>query len=165
MRVVITPLTRLLFGTLLLLSPSTLRAQQSPQRNPQGALQAFMLTSTYGVIVGTLTGLASLAFYEKPSEKSRNIAIGASLGLYVGILLGAYIVYVPALGSFSSSSQKETLDQDPIRLDSGWLHPSPQSGGPEGHLYGSLPVRPSSWTPWMNWDRERGTQLGVVYNF
>ena len=55
------------------------------------ASRVFLLTSTYGVLVGTLTGLASLAFYEEPGTHKKNIALGASLGLYTGILLGSYI--------------------------------------------------------------------------
>lgn len=55
------------------------------------ASRVFLLTSTYGVLVGTLTGLASLAFYEEPGLHRRNIALGASLGLYTGILLGGYV--------------------------------------------------------------------------
>ncbi len=48
-----------------------------------------MLSVTgYGVAAGTLLGVASLAF----DTEARAIAIGASLGLYAGILFGAYIV-------------------------------------------------------------------------
>lgn len=53
----------------------------------------FMLTSTYGVMAGSLTGLASLAFYGSPGDHLRNIAVGASIGLYAGIFLGAYLIY------------------------------------------------------------------------
>ena len=52
-----------------------------------------MLTSTFGVMAGTLTGLASLAFYKSPGDHLRNVSVGASLGLYTGIFLGAYLVY------------------------------------------------------------------------
>ena len=53
----------------------------------------FLTTSTYGVMAGSLVGLASLTFYRQPGKRLRNVAIGASLGLYTGLLLGAYMVY------------------------------------------------------------------------
>lgn len=68
----------------------------SPVREARAASQearVFLLTSTYGVMAGSLTGLASLAFYSKPSAHMRNVAVGASLGLYMGIALGAYLLY------------------------------------------------------------------------
>lgn len=42
----------------------------------------------YGVVAGTLLGTATLAF----GGKGRNIAKGASLGLYAGLIFGAYVV-------------------------------------------------------------------------
>ncbi len=121
-------------------APKMARAQEA---RPSGALQAFMLTTTYGVIAGSLTGLASLAFYEKPGDHTRNIAVGASLGLYVGLLLGAYVVYFPALKSSSSDdSDDDRNSDDPINLRS-----------------------ERSSLPWINWDPQRGAQLGLVYNF
>jgi hypothetical protein len=54
----------------------------------------FVMSCTYGVLAGTLVGAASLAFADKPSEKLYRVARGASLGLYTGILLGIYVVYV-----------------------------------------------------------------------
>ena len=53
----------------------------------------FMLSATYGTLAGTLVGAASLAFSERPGENLNQVARGASLGLYVGILLGLYVVY------------------------------------------------------------------------
>lgn len=66
-----------------------------PSRPAQAASKSkiFVMTSTYGVLTGTLAGLASLAFYGNPGEHTRNMAMGASLGLYAGIALGLYIVY------------------------------------------------------------------------
>jgi hypothetical protein len=60
----------------------------------------FMMSCTYGVLAGTLVGAASLAFVDKPGDNINRIARGASLGLYAGILLGVYVVYiVPGLES------------------------------------------------------------------
>lgn len=52
------------------------------------------MSCTYGVLAGTLIGAASLAFVDRPSENLNKVARGASIGLYIGILLGAYVVYV-----------------------------------------------------------------------
>lgn len=53
----------------------------------------FLMSITYGTLAGALLGTASLAFTDKPGDKLQRIARGASLGLYFGILLGAYVVY------------------------------------------------------------------------
>ena len=44
--------------------------------------------AAYGTVCGALLGTASLAF----DAPGRSVAIGASLGLYTGILFGSYIV-------------------------------------------------------------------------
>lgn len=53
-------------------------------------MSEFLKDCAYGTGAGALVGLASLAFEDKPSEKSNNIARGASLGLYAGIAYGIY---------------------------------------------------------------------------
>lgn len=58
----------------------------------------FIMACTYGVLAGTLVGAASLAFTSQPGQNLQLVARGASLGLYAGILLGVYVVYiVPSL--------------------------------------------------------------------
>lgn len=52
------------------------------------------MSCTYGVMAGTLVGTATLAFTPKPGDNLNKVARGASLGLYTGILLGLYVVYV-----------------------------------------------------------------------
>lgn len=85
----------------------------------------FMMSCTYGVLAGTLVGAASLAFTKKPSDNMHRVARGASLGLYTGILLGLYVVYiVPGM---------ESTDEDPAvavqkRLDKISFFVSPTSG-------------------------------------
>jgi hypothetical protein len=72
----------------------------------------FVMSCTYGVLAGTLVGTASLAFTKKPSDNMYRVARGASLGLYTGILLGLYVVYiVPSL--------EATGDEEPpgVRLE------------------------------------------------
>ena len=54
----------------------------------------FIAACTYGVLAGTLVGAASLAFTSSPGKNLNRVARGASIGLYTGILLGAYVVYV-----------------------------------------------------------------------
>ncbi len=53
-----------------------------------------IMSCTYGVVAGTLVGLASLAFIDDPGENLQYVARGASLGLYVGIGLGIYTAYI-----------------------------------------------------------------------
>ncbi len=56
-------------------------------------MKEFIKACTYGVLAGTMIGIATLAFAKKPGDNLQNIARGASLGLYAGILLGTYVVY------------------------------------------------------------------------
>jgi hypothetical protein len=66
----------------------------------------FIAACTYGVLAGTLVGAASLAFTSSPGKNLNRVARGASIGLYTGILLGAYVVYVvPSL---------EQPEEDPL---------------------------------------------------
>jgi NhaP-type Na+/H+ or K+/H+ antiporter len=84
---------------LLVLQPSLSRAD-NPTRE-------FIMSCTYGVLAGTLVGAASLAFTSQPGSNLDRVARGASLGLYTGILLGLYIVYiVPGL--------EENPDEEPV---------------------------------------------------
>lgn len=53
----------------------------------------FITSCTYGVIAGTIVGAATLAFADNPGDKLHRISRGASIGLYAGILLGAYVTY------------------------------------------------------------------------
>lgn len=79
---------------------ASFQAQANPTRE-------FIMSCTYGVMAGTLVGAASLAFTKKPSENLSKVARGASLGLYTGILLGVYVVYVvPGL--------ENTEEEDPV---------------------------------------------------
>jgi hypothetical protein len=68
----------------------------------------FLLSCTYGILAGALVGAASLAVEDDPSSKVHRVARGASLGLYSGIMLGLYVVYVvPA--------QLESQDADDLQ--------------------------------------------------
>jgi hypothetical protein len=56
-------------------------------------MRDFVVSASYGVLAGTLVGAATLAFSDKPGENLNRIARGASIGLYAGMLLGAYILF------------------------------------------------------------------------
>jgi hypothetical protein len=84
----------------------------------------FLRSCTYGVLAGTLVGAASLAFTDQPGENLRNIARGASIGLYTGILLGLYVVYV-------IPSQLEAEQEIPAEE----LPPEVPAGGEGGEVY------------------------------
>jgi hypothetical protein len=77
-------LVSILFCSFTLATP---RAQAAGMRE-------FILSCTYGVLAGTMMGAATLAFTDRPSDHLYRVARGASLGLYAGILLGAYVVFV-----------------------------------------------------------------------
>lgn len=84
---------RLILAAALLFSTQGVMAQTSTYQasNPQSE---FLMSCTYGVLAGTLIGAASLAFVDRPSENLDHVARGASIGLYAGILLGLYVIYV-----------------------------------------------------------------------
>src|SRR3569623_2971746 len=63
-------------------------------KQPENTGREFIMSCTYGVMAGTLVGGASLAFTTQPSENLNRVARGASIGLYAGILLGLYVVYI-----------------------------------------------------------------------
>jgi len=88
--------------------------------------KVYVLTSTYGIMAGTLTGLASLAFYNSPGDHLRNVAVGASLGLYMGVLLGTYLIYFqpdPNAPKTSPSSPSEGGDEGEIEEEASYIQP------------------------------------------
>lgn len=72
----------------------------------------FIMSCTYGVMAGTLVGAASLAFTKKPSDNLSKVARGASLGLYTGILLGVYVVYV--VPGMEGGEEEDPLAKTPV---------------------------------------------------
>src|SRR3569623_584863 len=63
-------------------------------KQPENTGREFIMSCTYGVLAGTFVGVASLAFTTQPAENLNRVARGASIGLYAGILLGLYVVYI-----------------------------------------------------------------------
>jgi hypothetical protein len=124
-------------GLLLLLglfAPIT-KTQAAPN-----TAKVFVLTSSYGVMAGSLTGLASLAFYGSPGDHLRNVAIGASLGLYMGIFLGAYLLYLQP----DPNAPKKTIES---------------SGETEEEARAVL------WTPTFAYTPSTGSQIGIALLF
>lgn len=79
------------------------------QKAKAEAGREFLLSCTYGVLAGALVGAASLAVEDDPSSKVHRVARGASLGLYTGILLGLYVVYV--VPAQLEAEEQEELDE------------------------------------------------------
>lgn len=52
------------------------------------AMAAFLRSCAWGTGIGAGVGALSLAFQDNPGEHTMNVARGASLGLYGGILYG-----------------------------------------------------------------------------
>ncbi len=85
------------------------------QKAKAEAGREFLLSCTYGVLAGALVGAASLAVEDNPSDKVHRVARGASLGLYTGILLGLYVVYVvPAQMEMQQEDNLEEQYQEVI---------------------------------------------------
>jgi len=94
-------------------SAAVAQAQQaSPERE-------FIMSCTYGVLAGTLVGAASLAFVDKPGDNLKLVARGASIGLYMGIGLGIYTVYI-------LPKQLEREEDRIIEGQTGSLPPTPR---------------------------------------
>jgi hypothetical protein len=89
-----------------------------PNEGSSSSGREFIASCTYGVLAGTLVGAASLAFVSKPSENLNRVARGASIGLYTGILLGLYVVYVvPAMEDDGSQEDPVAhLENSPFRI-------------------------------------------------
>lgn len=109
-------------------------------------MKEFITTCTYGVLAGTLVGAATLAFTNNPGDNLNNIARGASIGLYAGILLGAYIVYgvddgggesydgdiQPEEGGYEEEVPPESEELQPEAFKQPVLFPIVSSHGIEG---------------------------------
>lgn len=79
--------TLILWGVLFV---SFARAQNtSAYSNASGSeLSSFLKSCAYGTGIGAGIGVISLSLEDKPNDHTGNIARGASLGLYGGIIYG-----------------------------------------------------------------------------
>lgn len=94
-----------LFLTLAIVRPQTARAEMPAKA------KAILTMAGYGVAGGALLGFASMAF----GNTSRAVAQGASLGLYAGLIFGAYVLishHQKQVGNYQddSSPYKESND-------------------------------------------------------
>jgi len=89
---ILNPMRKSLAFLLVVSFTSAVHAQRN-QTDGGSLPKEFMTSVTYGVLAGTLVGAATLAFTKSPGENLNKIARGASLGLYLGIGLGFYVVY------------------------------------------------------------------------
>lgn len=64
-------------------------------------LPFFVQSCMYGAMGGAVAGTAALAFSDRPSQSLGHIARGASIGLYIGAIYGAYRSF-----NFGGNSQK-----------------------------------------------------------
>lgn len=92
-----------------------------PRQSLADSSKEFFTSVIYGTVAGTLVGVATLAFTANPGDNLMNIARGASLGLYAGIILGAYLVY----GIDDSETPQGSISPEgapPPPADSGAFH-------------------------------------------
>lgn len=108
----------LLFN-LLLLSSLLVEGEIQAQMNPK--VRSIVTMAAYGATGGALLGVATMAFDSEP----RSIAIGASLGLYGGLLFGGYIVLSHMLkknGYFKRRQNYYDSDYDQTAAPNGVLN-------------------------------------------
>jgi hypothetical protein len=84
--------------------------------------KAFIIVAGYGTVGGALLGFASLAFGKKP----RAIAQGASLGLYAGIIFGAYIVLSYQQPAFDNTPYYDDYGEEPFGFNESRLRDQEQ---------------------------------------
>lgn len=101
------------------LTPQKAYADMDPK------VKAITTMAAYGTVGGALLGTASLAF----GAKGRSVAIGASLGLYAGILFGTYIIVTHSMGQKGYYDQPQPVRQENYYPDDGY---SPYQPGYDG---------------------------------
>lgn|GEM_PF-4671241 len=79
--------TMLLISSLILFLLGSSSAQAMTSSSPS-KLRTFLMGCAYGTAGGAILGAASLAFSNDPGSNVANIAKGASLGLYGGMIYG-----------------------------------------------------------------------------
>lgn len=100
----------------------------APRRAQADPMREFLISSAYGVLAGSLVGAATLALSEDPDSNYNNIAKGASLGLYGGMLLGGYLVFMVPEPSSRRASYPGALDEKEETLGSVALLPQWRQG-------------------------------------
>ncbi len=95
------------------------------QAEMDARVKTIALMPGYGAASGALLGIATLAF----DGPTKNIAKGASLGLYAGILFGSYIVISYQMRK-SKPSASQDYYEDESTYDGGGDAPSPYEEAP-----------------------------------
>jgi hypothetical protein len=104
--------------------------------------------------------VASLAFYQEPKKHLKNVALGASLGLYVGLLLGTYMIYsVPEPGE-SKPKKPEPENDNPLNV------PEEAKSSEDALLNIKKRVSVVQWHPLLDYDfKEQKATIGFSYHF
>ncbi len=83
--------------------------------------QEVFTVAGYSALIGAGVGTAALVFSTDPSENSRYVAIGASVGFVAGCLFGGYLVISP---SFKDKGSSASSALDSINIKSSFFGPS-----------------------------------------
>lgn len=86
-------------------------------------MRTFLSASGYGAGVGALAGVTALAFSERPSENLQYVTRGASIGLYVGIGVGLYLISQPE-PRVRESQSLGTADNQSSSQWASWILPT-----------------------------------------
>jgi hypothetical protein len=95
--------------------PVGAEAGGSPMDDPT-LIRDVTLMAVYGTMSGIIVGAATLAFTNRPLTKLRRVAQGASLGLYLGLLLGGLVVLDRYLGAQGSSIFDVPMEEEEIPI-------------------------------------------------
>lgn len=101
--------------------------------------KAVLTMAAYGTGGGALLGTASLAF----GTKGRAVAIGASLGLYAGLIFGSYIVINHRMEQYRGHEPR-----DNYYPDADGFSPYEGGGGGWGDWFGG---GDGYWSPAVHW--------------
>ena len=93
----------IMFGLIIVSLQSNAQNRTVESESSQSPMRSFLMTCAYGFGIGAAVGLTSLLFTEDPSSHLNQIAKGASLGLYVGMAIGAYKANHPTKSKSSDS--------------------------------------------------------------
>lgn len=71
------------------------------------SMQRFLKNCAYGVLIGAAAGVVSMSVQDQPSQHTKDIAKGASLGLYAGIIYSYYDLTYSSEASIASGFSHE----------------------------------------------------------
>lgn len=106
-------------------------------------VKAVITMAGYGTVGGALLGAASLAF----DTGGRSVAIGASVGLYIGLIFGSFIVVSHKLKAYNA--------ENPVPKDNYYPNTDgqgPYQGGGGGGWFGGDEEQEQLWNPTISLD-------------